>query len=144
MKNWLQSDLGGYIDGNQTGQGLFVFQHIPKTAGSSIVREMQRHIGDYRGVFIDYTNLPAVGGVDDLMMTSLQSVLAEHEATPIKCASGHLRRRHVDHIAETLPDARFQDRRISMGATTPGLALRTQADMRRFPAAIQALRPSLV
>jgi len=107
MKNWLRSDLSGYIEKNKTGSDLFVFQHIPKTAGSSIVQEMSRHIGAYEGVFIDYSNLPAVGGVDDLMMVSLDRFLTSYHPARVKCISGHLRRKHINRIAEVLPEAKF-------------------------------------
>lgn len=84
---------------------VWVFQHIPKTAGSSLTAELNQILPPYRNIFASH----APGDADNLhdaMMTSVDEFLADHQTTHYRSASGHLRLPHMRRIQESLPNMR--------------------------------------
>ncbi|MFC7705059.1 hypothetical protein ACFQXB_12705 [Plastorhodobacter daqingensis] len=100
-----------------TGQarGLTVFQHINKTAGSSMVAELQRHPGNYMSLHNDYerfrdpeldyaTLIPALRTE---MHQVLDRALVAYQPDRVRCLSGHLYREHMDRLFALFPQAFF-------------------------------------
>lgn len=83
---------------------LWFFHHIPKTAGSSLTRELSF-------CFAPYYNIHLEGwgeGVDRAqgLMDAVDVFLEEHKTTHFRSCSGHLRLPHVRKLTSSLPELR--------------------------------------
>jgi Sulfotransferase family len=97
--------LTEFIDQNiGDDRTLWVFQHIPKTAGSSFSREMSRYRRPYCNIHINYED--RLLKFHDAIGQATSRFLAEDEAQPYLSASGHLPLRLIRHIRENRPRAR--------------------------------------
>ncbi|QHQ36056.1 glycosyltransferase [Algicella marina] len=106
MKLLGEAGYAPYVRAGQRQDVLTIFQHIPKTAGSSLVHEIRCHIGAMRGIHIDYTRVGQGVGTDQLMSLSVEDFLASYDPSRTRCISGHLRRHHIDRIQAEIPASR--------------------------------------
>ncbi|MDH3740056.1 MAG: sulfotransferase family protein [Hyphomicrobiales bacterium] len=90
---------------------IWVLHHIPKTAGSSVIRELQICLAPYRNI---YSKFHVNQGDDEqqktrdrLLMEAVDSFLKEHESVHYRAASGHLNLSHLRAIRDALPHAQF-------------------------------------
>lgn len=86
-----------YFEAFRQGDPLWVFVHVPKTAGSSLRGELASVLQPEANIFVDY---------DDPTKTYLESLdeavarfIARNAANRHRFASGHIFARHVDRIA---------------------------------------------
>ncbi|MFD1914507.1 hypothetical protein [Halodurantibacterium flavum] len=113
---WSRLPLVDYIASHRRAEGgLTIFQHIPKTAGSSLVAELQRHIGGYHSLHNDFSGL----GTDDVvheglaerlraeMHGVLDQALVRYQPGVMRSMSGHIHHEHVDRLRAVFPDALF-------------------------------------
>lgn len=107
MQNWSDKALKDYIKDIADTPGPLVFQHIPKTAGSSLVHEISRSVGGYKPITVDYSTTRAVQPMDDMFMEAVERFIAAYDPETVKSASGHLRRKHIDRLLEAIPDAKL-------------------------------------
>ncbi|MDS9468581.1 sulfotransferase family 2 domain-containing protein [Paracoccus sp. MBLB3053] len=84
---------------------IWVFHHIPKTAGSSLTHELRQVLPPYRNIFADHR--PGVASRADSLMDAVDAFLTDYPTYKYRSASGHLRRPHLNRILETLPEARL-------------------------------------
>jgi hypothetical protein len=90
-----------FVQQNRDNGNLWLFLHIPKTAGSSLSVELARAMAPYRNIHVDYANkeIPArlqkQGIVDQF--------IADAQTTPFRSASGHITMRHALQIRSALP-----------------------------------------
>lgn len=84
---------------------VWIFQHIPKTAGSSLTREMACALAPYRNVFAQ-TDRNASSHPHEAMMGAVGEFLEAQQTTHYASASGHFRNAHVERITKALPHAR--------------------------------------
>jgi hypothetical protein len=84
---------------------LWLFVHVPKTAGSSLAAEVAAVIRPYRSIHIDHLDRsrPALQRFD----TAVEQALAAHAVAPIRFASGHLQHRHVARLVAGIPGTRL-------------------------------------
>ena len=84
---------------------LWLFVHVPKTAGSSLAAEVAGVIQPYRSLHIDHLDRsrPAMMRYD----TTVEEALAAHAAAPFRFASGHVQHRHVARLAAGIPGTRL-------------------------------------
>ncbi|WP_118133405.1 sulfotransferase family 2 domain-containing protein [Oceanicella sp. SM1341] len=82
--------------------GMWVFQHIPKTAGSSLSAELARHRGPYRNIHIAYMDRGS--SLTDRRDAATQQFLDDLGSEQLRSASGHLRFENVESIREAIPD----------------------------------------
>ena len=105
----LQDLLAGRFDAWLTRASrptpLWLFVHVPKTAGSSLAAEVARVIQPYRSLHIDHLDRsrPALMRYD----TAVEQALEAHAATPFRFASGHVQHRHVARLAAGIPGTRL-------------------------------------
>ena len=83
---------------------LWVFHHIPKTAGSSLTRELNASLPPYRNVFADHL-FPEGGNRHDALMESVEAFLKADGKVHYRSASGHLRIPHLKRIQEHFDNA---------------------------------------
>ena len=86
---------------------VWIFQHIPKTAGSSLTREMQATLPPYRNI---HANREAVErqakDIPDALMSAVDDFIETNRTRNYRSASGHLRQAHLRRIGEHLPHAK--------------------------------------
>jgi hypothetical protein len=84
---------------------LWLFVHVPKTAGSSLAAELALDVSPYRSLHIDHLDrgTPALVRYDRVV----EQALAAHAAAPFRFASGHVQQRHVARLAQGLPGLRL-------------------------------------
>jgi hypothetical protein len=80
---------------------LWLFVHVPKTAGSSLASDLAALVPPYRSIHIDHTDRsrPAPERYD--LVT--EEFLAAQATQPCRIASGHVQFRHVKRITEAVP-----------------------------------------
>ncbi len=84
---------------------LWLFVHVPKTAGSSLSAEVATTLSPYRSLHIDHLDRsrPALARYDD----AVEQAIAVHAATPFRFASGHVQQRHVARMVAGIPGTRL-------------------------------------
>ncbi len=84
---------------------LWLFVHVPKTAGSSLATDLATRLPPYRSIHIDHTDRsrPAPERYD----TVTEAFIAAQAATPARFASGHVQFRHVKRITDAIPGTRL-------------------------------------
>lgn len=84
---------------------LWLFVHVPKTAGSSLAADLAALVPPYRSIHIDHLDRsrPAPERYD----LATEAFLADQARDPCRFASGHVQFRHVRRITEALPSTRL-------------------------------------
>jgi hypothetical protein len=84
--------------------GVWFFHHIPKTAGTSLTRELRFSFPPYRNIHFDQygPNVDRIQGLSD----AVDSFLEDHKTRRFRSCSGHLRFQHVRRLREVLPELR--------------------------------------
>ena len=84
---------------------LWLFVHVPKTAGSSLAADLAALIPPYRSIHIDHTDRsrPAPERYDIVTERFLEA----QAAAPCRIASGHVQFRNVKRIADAVPGTRL-------------------------------------
>jgi hypothetical protein len=83
---------------------LWLFVHVPKTAGSSLGAEIGAALPPWRNLAIDHLDRsrPAPARYDSVV----EAAIADHAAAPFRFASGHLQQRHVARLVAGIPGTR--------------------------------------
>ncbi len=84
---------------------LWLFVHVPKTAGSSLSTELARDLQPYHNIHIDHADRsrPALARFDE----AVGRFLARHGQRPFRFASGHIHHRHAQEIKAAVPGLRM-------------------------------------
>lgn len=83
---------------------LWVFVHVPKTAGSSLEQDLATFMKPFANIHIDYkdTSKP----YQKLLDETVERFLARHREKPYRIAAGHIMARHTDLMRQTIPGMR--------------------------------------
>ncbi|MBC6403714.1 MAG: sulfotransferase family 2 domain-containing protein [Hyphomonadaceae bacterium] len=84
---------------------ILIFQHIPKTAGSSLAREMRLTLPPYANIHVPAEDYAEHLGEADPMDVATETFLAEESSKQFRSASGHMLARHMKKLREALPYA---------------------------------------
>ncbi len=97
--------LGDFIAEERADDHLFIFAHVPKTAGSSFGNELARARKPYRNIHIDYNdaNVPLPQQMDH----AVQRFISELSTRKFLSCSGHLQTKHVDMITQFYPTSKL-------------------------------------
>jgi hypothetical protein len=96
VRDWFEAVSGG---------DLWVFQHIPKTAGSSLSAELAANRAPYRNIHVRHGI--SAGPPEDQRDAAVEDFVTEASRRPVRSASGHLRFRNVEAIRAAFPQARL-------------------------------------
>lgn len=108
LEKFLQGDLSGYFaDNEDNGKSLWLFVHIPKTAGTSFRSEIASRMAPNHNICRNSANRgeqPRFDRIED----ALNFFVSDREAVQ-KCrfASGHLRGNHLQATTSLHPDTRL-------------------------------------
>lgn len=101
----LDGDIHHYLTAQADRPGaLWLFVHIPKTAGSSFRAELARRLQPERNIVVDYTD--ETTPFHQRLQAAVQGFAEEMNPAGVRFASGHIFRRHAAFIAEQHPDVR--------------------------------------
>lgn len=104
LSHLFEGDFDGYF--GQAGQGdpLWMFVHVPKTAGSSMQAEMEQIHKPAANIEIDYTDTSKTYHV--LLDEAVQRFIANHHERHFRFASGHILARHTEMMRPAIPELR--------------------------------------
>lgn len=100
-----QQGVEQFVRRFQRTGGVWVFHHIPKTAGTSLTRELSLCLGPYRNIAAGYS--AEQPNRQNALMEATEAFIAEYPEYQYRSASGHLRLLHLRRIRDALPHARF-------------------------------------
>ncbi len=110
FQNFARHPVGRYAASLQKTGAMWVFHHIPKTAGSSLTREMSLTMAPYRNIFVlPGANLEPASGErtrPDPMMQAVDAFLEARKTQHYLSCSGHMRQNHLRRITEAVPYAK--------------------------------------
>lgn len=98
--------LHNYAESIRRRGGPWVFQHIPKTAGTSLVQELRLCFPPYRNIHITRDN-PVSLPHHEALMESVEAFLEDHKGIQYNAASGHLFLPHIERIQQDIPTCRL-------------------------------------
>jgi hypothetical protein len=102
----LQSDgLGAFLDRNFDPEALWLFVHIPKTAGSSLANEIARLRRPYRNIHVDYEDKDTPH--EKQMQAAVDAFIRDAQEKRFRSASGHITAQHARQIREAVPNTRL-------------------------------------
>lgn len=93
-----------YLRRLQGTGAVWIFHHIPKTAGSSVTHELRHILPPYRNIHADHQ--PGQNRADALMV-AVDKFVEDNKKQQFRSASGHLRLPNYRRLREALPNARF-------------------------------------
>ena len=97
--------LGEFLKREAAPEDLWVFIHIPKTAGSSFAAEWSELQRPYRNVHVDYEDRDTP--YDTKLERAVDQFIADAATTSYRACSGHLTMRHVLKIRKARPETRI-------------------------------------
>lgn len=97
--------LADFIEAHRGNDKTFwLFQHIPKTAGSSFSRELSERKAPYHNICVDYSDDTRL--FRDKIVSSVDDFLKMAQEQPYRSASGHLKQHLVARLVEAHDDCR--------------------------------------
>ena len=105
LRAFFDGDFEGWRASLRPAPPLWLFVHVPKTAGSSLAADLGRGVQPYRSLHIDHLDRarPAMQRYD----TAVDQALEAHRAAPFRFASGHVQHRHVARLVQGVPGTRL-------------------------------------
>jgi hypothetical protein len=104
MRLLMEGAFDSFFDPQRTRGALWVFQHVPKTAGSSLRGELAAALVPNAHIHLDGTD-PAVP-YHDRLDRAVEGFVADLARKPCRFVSGHIFERHVARIRRAAPQAR--------------------------------------
>jgi len=96
--------LGEFIEKESAPDYLWIYIHIPKTAGSSFASELSILRQPYRNIHVDYEDKTTPHDVK--LERVVDQFILDNRTTQFRACSGHLSMRHVNKIREAFPRSR--------------------------------------
>ena len=96
--------LDAFIENESAPDDLWIFIHIPKTAGSSFASELSDLRRPYRNIHVDYEDKTTP---HDLKLDrAVDQFVQDSRTTQFRACSGHFTMRHVLKLREAFPRSR--------------------------------------
>ncbi|HEX8234172.1 MAG TPA: sulfotransferase family 2 domain-containing protein [Caulobacteraceae bacterium] len=97
--------LNAFLEAERDEEALWLFMHVPKTAGSSLSNELARARKPYRNIHIDYSK-PQIPH-DQQLQAAVDDFIASAQARPHRSASGHITMKHARQIKAAIPSTKL-------------------------------------
>jgi hypothetical protein len=105
MRLLFEGSFNAYLKAAAPGSGPLVFVHVPKTAGTSLRREIAAILQPDANIVVDYTD--TTRSFHERIDQAVEDFVARAAEKPVRFASGHILARHVSRIQAALPDTRL-------------------------------------
>jgi hypothetical protein len=105
----LAERFDGYFNAAHSGNPLWLFVHVPKTAGSSLNGELLPLWSPNHHLFIDYSKLDAADAAQSyevLFDRSVDRFIDMAQTTRFKYCTGHINAAQVQRIVDNVPNVR--------------------------------------
>jgi hypothetical protein len=99
-------DFDKYFATTGAGKPLWLFVHVPKTAGSSMQAELSAILSPSANIEIDYADTSG-RSYQVRFDEAVQKFIETHREKKYRFATGHILARHLDMIREGIPDLRL-------------------------------------
>ena len=96
--------LEGFLRDHTDPSALWIFLHVPKTAGSSFGREISQELAPYSNIHVDYEDRER--SYDEQLRLAVDRFLAKEVEAPHRSASGHMPYRLLDKVVAAVPHAK--------------------------------------
>jgi hypothetical protein len=93
-----------FVQKESAPHDLWIFTHVPKTAGSSLVSEISYLRRPYRNIHVDYED--TTKPYDLKLEKAVDQFIQDNRTMQFRACSGHITMRHVAKIREACPHAR--------------------------------------
>ena len=93
--------LDEFIEKESAPDDLWIFIHIPKTAGSSFASELSDLRRPYRNIHVDYEDKTTPH--DLKLERAVDQFIRDNHTAQFRACSGHIGMRYVDKIREAVP-----------------------------------------
>lgn len=111
MSRLAQADPDAFVAANRSPDALWLFLHIPKTAGSSLSAELNEHVPPYRNIHLseaEYRRTDLTGRAFWAQLDrAVDSLLADEPAAHFRSASGHMLAHQAERIRAAIPRTRL-------------------------------------
>ncbi|MEJ0045490.1 MAG: hypothetical protein WDN04_04640 [Rhodospirillales bacterium] len=104
LASLFSGDFERYFAEAGEGAPLWLFVHVPKTAGSSLETDLASFLTPYANIEIDYTDTTKPYQV--LFDEAVQRFIGRHREVPYRFAAGHIVARHTDMLRHAIPELR--------------------------------------
>ncbi len=94
-----------YFDQLLSTAPLWLFVHVPKTAGSSLNAELTPILSPSHHIFVDYSKLDR-RPFNEMLDEAVETFIAKAQTRRYRYCTGHITAPHVTRIAASLPDVR--------------------------------------
>lgn len=105
LQSFFTGDFAGWLESLRPVPPLWLFVHVPKTAGSSLAADLAKGLQPYRSLHINHLDRgrPAMQRYD----LAVEEAILAFRGSPFRFASGHVQQRHVARLAQGLPGTRL-------------------------------------
>jgi hypothetical protein len=103
LQSLFGSDFQKYFENMLKLSPLWLFIHVPKTAGSSLNGELVPILSPSFHIFVDYSRI-GERPFGDLLDDAVDTFIAAAKTKRYSYATGHIRSEHVDRIVAALPE----------------------------------------
>lgn len=93
--------LDEFIEKESAPDDLWIFVHVPKTAGSSFASELSDLRQPYRNIHVDYEDKTSPHDVK--LQRAVDQFIQDNQGAQFRACSGHLSMRHVEKIRAAFP-----------------------------------------
>ena len=105
MAAFRRDPLSDFLDGNRDSSNLWLFLHIPKTAGSSLSAEIAKMMQPYRNIHVDYKNTDVPPRLQK--QSVVDRFITDAQTLSFRSASGHIMMRHAQQVRTAFPRTKF-------------------------------------
>ena len=138
MAAFQRDPLSDFIERNQDPNNLWLFLHIPKTAGSSLSAEIARVMQPYRNIHVDYKNTDIPPRLQK--QSVVDRFIADAQSLSFRSASGHIMMQHAQQVRTAI--SAHQVRNCTPGSRGSGHFRFSLPDNTR-PSTVPAIYPPL-
>ena len=104
LSSLFEKDFKRYFDDVGAGSPLWLFVHVPKTAGSSITAESESILQPSFNIDIDHTDTSRT--YQARFDAAVADFVTSHAARKYRFCTGHINARHVEMIRAGIPEMR--------------------------------------
>ena len=105
LNDLLEGRFDEYVEGTRRGAKLWLFVHVPKTAGSSLSVEFSSELKPYYNLHIEHTDRSR--SAKERFDEKVAAFIEQSRTRTFRSASGHIWQQHAQAIRKAIPGTRM-------------------------------------